>query len=476
MKNKKICIVYDEDNKQKRKIDYSYIFDLAIMLSRREHKVVIISASDSIQKNETLYRTLIEHEIKLINIKDINIYANCDDFTDLNLAQSYKIYKYISVNKFDFIHFIDLRGIGFCTVQAKKNTMQFRDSIISVDLNYNTQYLLNVSKRWSKNAISDIKRIYFEKYVYENSDYLILINHDTLEWCIENNLNINQNIVLNTDKFIEIVDGDYTHIEDETLMLIEKENPLVSVCVSHYNYGKYLPYTLKSIKESTYANYEVIVVDDSSTDTFSIDTFEVLRKEYNFPNWRFYTKKNGGAADTKNYAAQKARGKFLLFVDADNVEFSNTIFDFLYGIYKSKNDCMTSYFYIFTGNEELTKDNVKKTVILPGAIMELTAIENVFGDSNFIVKKEVFDRIDGFPNERNIYEDWAFLIRLCCSGYKQDIVPIPLFGYRRKGESLSKDFNKVESLRTTLKYYYEFIPVHLKTLFDNFIAPRNKII
>lgn len=254
-------------------------------------------------------------------------------------------------------------------------------------------------------------------------------------------------------------------------------DPLVSICVSHYNYGKYLPYTLDSILKSKYSDYEVIVVDDASTDIDSIIAFENLKDMYNFQNWSFIKKNdNTGAADTKNFAAKNAKGELLLFIDGDDVIFPSTVEDFVYALLKNKLDCVTSYFQNFIGEKEILTNNTLNTIVLPGPILELAVIENVFGASNFIVRRETFFEVGGFPIERVLYEDWAFLMRLVLMGYIMDIIPISLFGYRRKEGSRSETTDKNESIFNTAKYYYDFIPKHQKNLFDILIISKNNVI
>lgn len=469
MEDKKICIIADNIS------NYRYISDLSIRLSKK-NAVTMVFINHSMDKDKSLIDLLDKNKIEQIYLEDIEVYTGCDDFTDEIHNISYKIYTYLKKMNYDYIHFDDMNGIAFCSLQSKKTTSNFENTQITVSINNNTKYNLEKSNKLSANPIGDIKKIYFEKYSYKNADKLLLINEDFLKWCLSNNYELNVNNIISLEEFIEYnVFNNLLKPKDNVKNKIQKQNPLVSVCVSHYNYGKYLPFTLESIKESSYENFEVIIVDDESDEEFSIETFKKLEKEYAGPNWKFFKKIHGGASETKNYAASQAKGEFLLFVDGDDIEFCDTISAFLYGIYKSNSDCLTSYFQNFTGGGEMNKTNTGNTVIIPGPILELTAIENVFGACNFMVKREVFHEIGGFPNKDRIYEDWAFFFRLNFLGYKMDTVPLTLFGYRRKDNSRSSTSNKVECLYNTVKYYYEFIPKHLINLFDILIISNNNV-
>lgn len=296
------------------------------------------------------------------------------------------------------------------------------------------------------NAILDLDKIDFKNLYYKYS------NQKAKDlWLEINNIN----------------NRDINNVSENII----KENPLVSVCVTYYNYGKYLPYTLKSIEKSSYKNIEVIVVDDSSDDELSIEIFEKMKAKYNFPNWKFYKKENGGCADTKNYAASKANGEYLIFVDSDNIEMKFTIEDFLYGMYKSNSDCLSSYFYTFKGNEEVNEKNITKISTFLGNMKEICMLQNVFGDSNLMIKKDVFEKIGGFPSERKIYDDWVLQMKLSLSNYKIDVIPHTLFYYRESKEGISRNTNKIVCHKATLKYYYEYIPNYQRNLFETLVVP-----
>lgn len=100
-------------------------------------------------------------------------------------------------------------------------------------------------------------------------------------------------------------------------------NPLVSVVIPTYNRKNILKRLLKSLLRSSYKNLEVIIIDDASKD----QTFEEIKKEYS-ANRRikiYRNKKNLFAAGSKNVGLGKAKGKFIAFVDDDNVVDSRMI-------------------------------------------------------------------------------------------------------------------------------------------------------
>ena len=97
-------------------------------------------------------------------------------------------------------------------------------------------------------------------------------------------------------------------------------NSKFSIIVPIYNVEKYLDFCLKSIKEQTFKDFEVIMVDDGSTDNSSD-----IAKKYVNEQFKYYNKKNGGLSSARNYGVQHATGEYILFVDSDDYIASNTL-------------------------------------------------------------------------------------------------------------------------------------------------------
>jgi glycosyltransferase involved in cell wall biosynthesis len=93
----------------------------------------------------------------------------------------------------------------------------------------------------------------------------------------------------------------------------QREYPLVSICVPAYNSAKYILETLQSLKEQTYPNIEVIIVDDGSTD----ETEEVV-KNSTF-SFKYHKQLNSGAGSARNRAFNLSNGDFIKFMDADDL-------------------------------------------------------------------------------------------------------------------------------------------------------------
>lgn len=87
-----------------------------------------------------------------------------------------------------------------------------------------------------------------------------------------------------------------------------------TIIITVYNKEKYLERCLKSICNQTSKNYEIIVVNDGSTDKSE----KIIKKYQKKHKFKYYKKENTGVSDTRNYAIEKVNTDYFLFVDADD--------------------------------------------------------------------------------------------------------------------------------------------------------------
>ena len=94
-----------------------------------------------------------------------------------------------------------------------------------------------------------------------------------------------------------------------------KQDGLVSIIMPSYNSEKYIVAAIKSVQAQTYENWELIVVDDCSTDS----TVDIIRRFEDARIRLYVKKKNSGAAQSRNKALREAKGKWIAFLDSDDV-------------------------------------------------------------------------------------------------------------------------------------------------------------
>lgn len=100
------------------------------------------------------------------------------------------------------------------------------------------------------------------------------------------------------------------------------KSPLISVIIPVYNVEKYLRQCLDSVLNQTYTNYEVIMVDDGSTDSSYDICLEYCKKDGRF---KAFHKENGGASTARNVGLKESKGEYIFFLDSDDWLEFNTL-------------------------------------------------------------------------------------------------------------------------------------------------------
>ena len=90
--------------------------------------------------------------------------------------------------------------------------------------------------------------------------------------------------------------------------------PKVSIIIPTYNYRKYVRNAINSVLEQSFRDFEIIVVDDGSTD----DTKDIIQERY-APEVRYYYQENKGPGAARNLGLKYTRGEYIVFLDADDL-------------------------------------------------------------------------------------------------------------------------------------------------------------
>lgn len=127
-----------------------------------------------------------------------------------------------------------------------------------------------------------------------------------------------------------------------TIMINEKEKCFFSIIICAYNEENHLAKSLNSILKQTFRNFEVIIVDDGSTDR----TIQICRHYHNKDNRVcYYQRSNHGLFQSRIYGVSRSIGKYIMFCDADDYYVSKNAFDYIYCILNEKTCDMLQFGY-----------------------------------------------------------------------------------------------------------------------------------
>ena len=96
-----------------------------------------------------------------------------------------------------------------------------------------------------------------------------------------------------------------------------ENKPFVSIITPCWNCEKYIAETIESVLAQTYDNWEMIIVDDCSTDHSYEIALEYSKKDNRIKVYRM--EQNSGAARCRNRAIEKSKGEYLAFIDSDDI-------------------------------------------------------------------------------------------------------------------------------------------------------------
>jgi glycosyltransferase involved in cell wall biosynthesis len=209
------------------------------------------------------------------------------------------------------------------------------------------------------------------------------------------------------------------------------ENPKVSVIMPAYNAGQYIRESLDSIFAQTYKNYEVIVVDDGST-----DNTQTILKEY--PEVRcFYTNRSGPAA-ARNLGIRNCDGEFIAFLDSDDIWRSEKLAKQVKVMIDDPDTAL-----VFTENSFFNQAGVipgflgKKQRLMEGDIVQNIFWKSGVGTPTVMVRRSVFDKVGYFEEGLICAEDDNMWMRIA-NQMKVSLLDEQLVLVRVRDNSLSQ--------------------------------------
>lgn len=220
--------------------------------------------------------------------------------------------------------------------------------------------------------------------------------------------------------------------------------PLVSVITPTYNSEFFISETIDSVCSQTYTNWELILVDDASSDK----TVEILKK-YAAADARityYILKTNSGAAIARNTAIEKASGRFIAFLDADDLWKPEKLAKQI--SFMQSNDIAVS-FSSYELMDEQGKSFGKMVKALPKLSYSKMLKSNYLGNLTGIYNAEKLGKVY-MPNIRK-RQDWALWLSVIKKvGFAYSIAE-PLAKYRVRKNSISS--NKLNLLKYNYAIY-----------------------
>jgi len=216
--------------------------------------------------------------------------------------------------------------------------------------------------------------------------------------------------------------------------------PMVSVIIPCYNTGRFLGEAIESVLAQTFRDFEVIVVDDGSTD----DSADVARS-YADPRVRYFYQENRGISAARNKGIGEARGEYIALLDADDAYLPTNL--------QKKARFLDDHLdtgLVASGLERISEkgevffvSHGKHEIVAP----ETQVVSNRFTPSTVVLRKSWADRVGGFDPELRGAEEYHFFSRLALAGCGLALLRGALVKYRYVASSLSMNIALQTAMR-----------------------------
>ena len=227
-------------------------------------------------------------------------------------------------------------------------------------------------------------------------------------------------------------------------------SPIFSIIIPVYNREHTVSNAIKSVLGQTFLNFELIIVDDCSTDQ-SVD----LIKSFNDNRIRFFEMPtNSGAAAARNNGIKNAKGIYISFLDSDDAYEP----DFLKESYDLLCDTSSKIGFMWTGVNRIENNHIHQESWSPKFIQNsyftfLNAL-HIGTNSGITIKKEVFEKCGYFNENLQAAEDTDFFLRITKDFDYVFTTKTLMNVYRDGHDRLSKNLQK------NAKAYQEIFPQH----------------
>lgn len=209
---------------------------------------------------------------------------------------------------------------------------------------------------------------------------------------------------------------------------------MISVITPCYNYGHLIAETIESVRQQSYSNWEMIIVDDGSTD----NTEEVVRA-YTIadPRIRFLRQQNAGPSAARNLAIREAKGQYIQFLDADDLiqkqkftaqtEFltMHPEVDVVYGnvrYFTGDPADTANWMYSFWG----AKKEWMPKISGQGNEFLVNALKGSFAHINsFLFRRSIVDKAGPWDSNKRAAEDYLFVLDCVLAGGRFQYADLP---------------------------------------------------
>ena len=219
----------------------------------------------------------------------------------------------------------------------------------------------------------------------------------------------------------------------------------ISVLMTCFNASKYIIFSLESIIKQKYKNWELIIIDDHSSD----NSTEIIKK-FNSKKIKLYKlNKHIGRTASLNYGLKKIKSNYIAILDADDLALKDRFSDQIDFLDKNKHiDLVGSWASTIdekgkTINNRILKSNLK-------SLESYMMFRNVFSHSSIMFRKKILKKVKKYPIEFIYMQDYAFILKVL-KKYEIGVLPKVLVKARVLETSMTYSISTKQILKEKLE-------------------------
>ena len=244
-----------------------------------------------------------------------------------------------------------------------------------------------------------------------------------------------------------------------------RSEPIISVIVPAYDAARTILETVESVLGQTFQDFELIVVDDGSSD----GTAELLKEISDSP-LKVYSYENGGVAVARNRGIALAKGEFISFIDADDLWTPDKLESQLAALERMP-EAGIAYSWTTMADENGEPLYPQKPVYFEGDVYPQLLVNNfIFSGSNILARREAIESVGEFDLSLRACQDWDCYVRLAAK-WPFVLVPRHQIFYRQYSMSMSSRINLVEEeILVAAEKTFQSAPAELQRLKNQRLA------
>ena len=239
------------------------------------------------------------------------------------------------------------------------------------------------------------------------------------------------------------------------------EEPKVSICIPNYNYGRFIGDAIQSALDQTYKNFELIIVDNCST-----DNSEEVIKSFSDPRIRFY-KNDGNIGGIRNWnrCLSLARGEYITLLHADDKITPNSIEKRVEILDRNPNVGLVHSSCIYIDGKGAVTGEFRPydsdRIVRGEDEFKRSVLKNNISVPTVMVRKKCYEALGDFSEEYNYTPDWGMWLRIALN-YDVSFISEPLGYYRKHGAAESDYYFPMNTTLVGIDTYKM-----LKNIFSN---------